>query len=292
MAKNKDIFTNFALFFREISMKIKKKRYIQGFFLVVLALAIWREIDPEIALPSSKIEDEVSDSLADSATGDGAALAARNIIGTEGIVPFDRARATVVDTTDAFSPHRIYSVSSYTAAFPDSNHVHMEQSLLWGVGLMGSREDIEGHKNELVYVDANPYFDVDRLENSVPYLVPRASILLQDIGHNFFDSLQVKGIPLHKIIVSSVLRSSSDVQDLGQKNGNASQNSCHQYATTFDICYNRYRTVEAPDGPHRREVRNDTLKWVLSEVLNDLRKDGRCLVKYERQQPCFHVTVK
>lgn len=273
-------------------MKIKKKRYIQGFFLVVLFLAILREIAPEIALPSSKIEDVVADSVCCVAVDDSVETVTRDIVGQEGIIPFDRALATVVDTTDAFQPHRIYSVSSYTKAFPDSNHVHMEQSLRWGVGLMNSREDIDAHKADLVYIDANPYFEIDKLENSVPYLVPRASLLLQDIGHNFFDSLQVKGIPLHKIIVSSVLRSSSDVQDLGQKNGNASRNSCHQYGTTFDICYNRYRTVEAPGGPHRREVRNDTLKWVLSEVLNDLRKDGRCLVKYEKYQPCFHVTVK
>ena len=153
-------------------------------------------------------------------------------------------------------------------------------------------EDAEHRKKELVYVGRNPYFYVDRLNNSIPYLVPRASVLLQDIGRSFFDSLQVKGIPLHKIIVTSVLRTKADVEKLRSKNGNATQNSCHLYGTTFDVCYNRYKTVEDPDGPRRRQVRNDTLKWVLSEVLNDARKQNKCLVKYEVKQGCFHITVK
>lgn len=111
------------------------------------------------------------------------------------------------------------------------------------------------------------------MKSSIPYLVPRAAELLQDIGHSFFDSLQIKGIPLHKIIVTSVLRSKADVTKLRGHNGNATENSCHLYGTTFDICYNRYKTVEDPEGPARRKVRNDSLKWILSEVLNDKRRE-------------------
>ena len=57
------------------------------------------------------------------------------------------------------------------------------------------------------------------------------------------------------------------------------------------MAYNRYKTVEAP-GEHRREVRNDTLKWVLAEVMRDMREKNRCLVKYEVNQGCWHITVK
>lgn len=42
----------------------------------------------------------------------------------------------------------------------------------------------------------------------------------------------------------------------------------------------------------RREVRSDTLKWVLSEVLRDMREQGRCYIKYEVKQGCFHMTVR
>ena len=89
-----------------------------------------------------------------------------------------------------------------------------------------------------------------------------------------------------------MLRSKADVAKLRNHNSNATENSCHLYGTTFDVCYNRYKTVQEPDGPARRAVRNDTLKWVLAEVLNDMRCNNRCLVKYEVKQGCFHITVK
>ena len=188
--------------------------------------------------------------------------------------------------------HKIRSVASYAEAFPDTNGLQLTAANRWGVTPVKNREDAEARKRELVYVAANPYYHVDPLYSSIPYLVPRAAVLLQDIGQAFFDSLYVKGVPLHKIIVTSVLRSQEDVVKLRRRNGNATENSCHLYGTTFDICYNRYKTVENPDGPRRREVRNDTLKWVLSEVLRDMRESERCYIKYEMKQGCFHMTVR
>ena len=109
--------------------------------------------------------------------------------------------------------------------------------------------------------------------------------MLQDIGQAFYDSLYVKGIPFHQLIVTSVLRTMDDVARLRRVNGNATEQSCHLYGTTIDICYNRYQ-------PIGREVRNDSLKYVLSEVLRDKRLEGRCHIKYERKQGCFHMTVR
>ncbi len=172
------------------------------------------------------------------------------------------------------------------------NDVQMEAAVKNGVSPVKNRQDAEKRMKELVYIGANPYFHVDRLNNSVPYLVPNASILLQDIGSAFFDSLQIKDIPLHKIIVTSVLRTKEDIDKLRSRNFNATENSCHLYGTTFDLCYNRYITVEDPEGPRRRAVRNDTLKWVLSEVLRDFRQQNRCYIKYEVKQGCFHITVR
>ena len=37
---------------------------------------------------------------------------------------------------------------------------------------------------------------------------------------------------------------------------------------------------------------NEPMKRVLSEVLNDLRMEGKCYVKYERKQGCFHLTCR
>ena len=105
-------------------------------------------------------------------------------------------------------------------------------------------------------------------------------------------TLYVKVYPCISFIVTSVLRTQEDVSRLRRHNGNATENSCHLYGTTFDICYNRYETVEDPEGPPRRRVRDDTLKFVLSEVLRDMREQGRCFIKYEVKQGCFHMTVR
>ena len=182
-------------------------------------------------------------------------------------------------------PHRIWSVPSYKDAFPDAQEVQILAANKWGVRPVRNREDAEQRKKELVYVAANPYYHVDPMRSSIPYLVPRAAVLLQDIGQSFYDSLYVKGVPLNQLIVTSVLRSMDDVAKLQRHNQNATENSCHLYGTTFDICYNRYHPVG-------RYVRDDTLKWVLSEVLRDMRRQERCYVKYEVKQGCFHITVR
>ena len=197
----------------------------------------------------------------------------------------------VTPLTSSFSPlnskkhHRILSVPNYKAAFPDSQSVQIVAANKWGVKPVKNREDAEARKKELVYVGESPYYHVDKLNSSIPYLVPRAAMLLQDIGQAFFDSLYMKGVPLNQLIVTSVLRTEDDVARLQRHNGNATDNSCHLYGTTFDICYNRYHPID-------REVRNDTLKWVLSEVLRDIRKQDRAFIKYEVKQGCFHMTVR
>jgi hypothetical protein len=181
--------------------------------------------------------------------------------------------------------HRILSVPNYKKAFPDSQSVQIVAAERWGVRPVQNREDAEKRKKELVYIGESPYWHVDRLSSSIPYLVPRAALLLQDIGQAFYDSLYVKGVPLQQLIVTSVLRSKDDVARLQRHNQNATERSCHLFGTTFDICYNRYHPIERP-------VRDDTLKWVLSEVLRDKREEGRCYIKYEVKQGCFHMTVR
>jgi len=251
---------------RNFSMKLTKKTFQTGFFAAVTFLACIRLIFPGVAI--SRVAGELTDSLD--------CVQEKYI---ESVLKTDKA-------------HRIRSVASYKDCFPDTNSVQMSAAQRWGVSPVKNREDAESRKRELVYIGSCPYYHVDRLYSSIPYLVPRAAILLQDIGQAFFDSLYVKGIPLHRVIVTSVLRTQDDVARLRRRNGNATENSCHLYGTTVDICYNRYETVENPEGPARRAVRNDTLKWVLSEVLRDMREQERCYIKYEVKQGCFHLTVR
>ena len=258
-------------------MKLTKKRYLIGFTVVVMLLWGVRTAFPQIA-EARNVEGETTAVEADS-------------MAVESDAPVVAAVANVSQLkTD--KKHKIYSVPSFKTCFPDTQSVQLAAAMKWGVKRVKNRDDAENRKSELVYVGANPYVHIDKLYSSIPYLVPRAAVLLQDIGQAFFDSLYVKGINLHRPIVTSVLRTEADVTKLRRHNGNATENSCHLYGTTFDICYNRYETVQAPDGPERRAVRNDSLKYVLCEVLRDMREQGRCYIKYEVKQGCFHMTVR
>ena len=270
-----------------LDMKISKNRYLQGFVVVVLLLALVRLVFPSVAEPRLAKNEKGQDSAeVDSLKGmekDELSAAPDTAMAGMASIFFDKDGKEV--------KHRIFSVPHFGNTFPDQQDVQILAANQHGVAPVQNREEAEHSKGKLVYVGSNPFFYVDKLNNSIPYLVPKASVLLQDIGRVYFDSLQIKGIPLHKIIVTSILRTKDDVAKLRTRNGNATENSCHLYGTTFDICYNRYKQIQTKDQP-RRQVQNDTLKWVFSEVLRDFRNKNRCYIKYEVHQGCFHITVR
>lgn len=279
-------------------MKISKNRYLQGFLVVVLLLALVRVIFPSVAEPRLTAHSDGKDSTAiDSLRGDSdasglmASADAQDELSVTPDTASDGSFSIFFDKNGKEVKHRIFSVPHFGNTFPDQQDVQIVAASKHGVAPVQNREEAEHSKGKLVYVGSNPFFYVDKLNNSIPYLVPRASVLLQDIGRAYFDSLQIKGIPLHKIIVTSILRTKDDVSKLRTRNGNATENSCHLYGTTFDVCYNRYKQIQTEKQP-RRQVQNDTLKWVFSEVLRDFREKNRCYIKYEVKQGCFHITVR
>ncbi len=192
------------------------------------------------------------------------------------------------------NPHNIRGVVSYKRSFNDLNDVQLATAKRIGIRPITSREEAEDEVESayLERIASCERYDVDSLTHSIPYLIPKASALLDTIGVNFLDSLKHKGLNPNKIIVTSVLRTKDDVKRLRRTNGNASLNSCHFYGTTFDISWKRFTKVEHPEGRPMQDVSADTLKLVLSEVLRDLRKADRCYVKYELRQGCFHITAR
>ena len=268
-----------------------KNKFLAVFSAVVLLLALVRLFFPSVA--ENKPELAVADSVETVLPSVERPVADSVFVWQqEAVVSADFPLTVFFDSKGNVLKHKINSVPGFSRTFPDNNDVQLVAASTHGVEPVEDRKDAESRKKELVYVGANPYFHVDPLRNSIPYLVPRAAVLLSDIGRAYYDSLQIKGIPLHQIIVTSVLRTRADVKSLRGYNSNATENSCHLYGTTFDICYNRYKTVSPSGGKPRRAVRNDTLKWVLSEVLRDMRERKRCYVKYEVKQGCFHITVR
>ena len=186
--------------------------------------------------------------------------------------------------------NRVRSVPRFETSFPDLNDVQLATARRIGITHIENRAEAQKRMDKLVFIGDNPFYSIEQLHQSIPYLIPRAATLLNEIGRAFNDSLVTKGFEPHKLIVTSVLRTREDVNRLRRVNKNASENSCHQHGTTFDISYNRFLQINA-DG-------SDSVRWVtafksiLAEVLRDQREMGTCYVKYEVHQSCFHITAR
>ncbi len=178
---------------------------------------------------------------------------------------------------------------NYNKTFNDLNDLQLVAALENGITPMKTKDDTAFYRDLLVRIPAElPYYKMDRLTHSVPYLVPKASELLMKISVNFYDSLRRRNIPPHKLVFTSLTRTEEDVKKLSKNNINASLNSTHFYGTTFDISWKRFEK----QNPFCEDVNSEKLKLVLGEVLYDLQQRNMCYIKHERKQACFHVTVR
>lgn len=171
--------------------------------------------------------------------------------------------------------------------FADSNYVHLAVASDLGIAPIGSPGDVWSIKRPIVKITSCEEYYVDTLTHSYPYLVTEAADLLHDIGRRFIDSLSARGGGAYRIRVTSILRTNSTVKRLRRVNVNASESSAHAFATTFDISYNKFI---CDDTNHPRTAVD--LKNLLAEIIAALRDEGRCYVKYERKQGCFHITAR
>lgn len=204
-----------------------------------------------------------------------------------------RADVKFVDYRGRPIKNKVKGVSSYVRVFNDLNDVQIATASRLGIEKIADREAAAQSKDSLVYVGNSPYYTVKELTHSIPYLVPRAAICLEEIARAFMDSCVIKGLPMHKVVLTSVLRTEKDVKKLRRVNANASSNSCHQHGTTFDISYNHFVMVQDPNAAPKHPVPAYRLKQILAEVLEDQREMGTCYVKYEhRRSACFHITAR
>lgn len=171
--------------------------------------------------------------------------------------------------------------------FNDSNYLHISTAEKIGIKpLSGIRSAWEaGARLERLQTCRDYY--LDNLTHSLPYLVPAAHRLLADIGAAFRDSLQARGGGDYRIKVTSVLRTPRLIRHLRRRNRNAVDTSAHLFGTTFDISYAKF-ICDSASVPRTQE----DLKNLLGEVVFAMREKGRCYVKYERKQACFHITAR
>ncbi|MBR1889090.1 MAG: hypothetical protein IJ816_00445 [Alloprevotella sp.] len=211
----------------------------------------------------------------------------------DGIFAHHRSPMALTDADGKPIHNRIVSVPNFGTSFPDINDVQLATAKKMGLAhRVKDRAEAESRKDGLVFIGDNPFYRVEKLNQSIPYLTPRAARLLEEIGRAFMDSCMAKGVGMHKIVVTSVLRTQADVDRLRRYNANASENSCHLYGTTFDIGYNKYDRINDPTQKEKPTEWGVKLKSILAEVLSDQRTQGTCYIKYEYKKPCFHITAR
>jgi hypothetical protein len=185
--------------------------------------------------------------------------------------------------------HRIHinSVGACHRVFNDSNYLHIAVASKIGIKPINNLTDAWKAGASLVRLKSCEAYYLDHLSHSLPYLVPKADKLLTDIGIAFRDSLKARGGGDYRIKVTSVLRTPALVKHLRRRNRNAVDTSAHLYGTTFDISYAKF-ICNNPAVPTTQE----DMKNLLAEVVFAMREKGRCYVKYEYKQACFHITAR
>lgn len=179
------------------------------------------------------------------------------------------------------------AVGNLSQQFSDLNDAHLIYAKKLGIKPIQSTADILKIDKEIVEIETCENYTLDKLTHSYPFLVPEAAELLDTIGARFNRKLAEQNGGDYKIKVTSLLRTEESVNRLKRNNVNSTENSAHLYGTTFDISY-----VKFTEGEGNAKKHNDgSLKNLLADVLIDLREHGKCKVKYEHKQGCFHITA-
>ena len=205
------------------------------------------------------------------------------------------AQADVADDERSTAPfdgvvHRmkVHSVGrSLREVFNDSNAVHLDAARSLGFEPISDLRTAYAISIPIREVRTCKDFHIDKLSHSMPYLVPEAERLLHDIGRSFSDTIRARGGKRYKIKVTSLTRTDVTVRRLRRRNSNATQESAHRFGTTFDISYSKFICCDSSYVIHEGDLKN-----ILAEVLYRLRREGRCYVKWERKQGCFHITTR
>lgn len=203
---------------------------------------------------------------------------------TDTVSRWDHPLADMPEPTQALPTRRLGEIRKI---FNDSNYVHWADAERIGIKPLSDTRSHWEPGRPLVKIASCADFYLEPLTHSQPYLVPEAAAMLHEIGRRFNDSLRVRGGGDYRIRVTSVLRTPESVARLRRSNKNAVDSSVHQLGTTIDISYARF----AADSDRIPRSASD-LKSLLAEVLLAMREEGKCWVKMEYKQPCFHISAR
>ena len=159
---------------------------------------------------------------------------------------------------------------------------HLNAAKLLGVGSLKDTSTIRGfvEKNRLIPVIPDKGYVLGDMTHSYPYLTEDAILVLRKIGVSFYQATKDHS----SFTVSSLTRTEQTQKKLRRRNSNAAKDeSSHCYGVSFDISYIRYNGV--------REWNYERTK-TLEGILAAMQKNGEIYVLKERNQSCFHITVR
>ena len=159
---------------------------------------------------------------------------------------------------------------------------HLDASKSFNVNILKNTSQVQKYINKGKFHTVKKTgkgYKVQKLEYSRPYLVSKAKATLEKIAARF--SKETKG---NTFTVSSITRTLEDQCRLRRVNSNASLGiSSHNYGNSFDISYVRFN--------NKLQI-NPKMEAALEKVLKYYGDAGRIFYIKERQQSCFHITVR
>lgn len=138
----------------------------------------------------------------------------------------------------------------------------------------------------LVEVKENRFYQLKSLYHSVPYLIPEAVDMLNEIGFRFQKRLMEKKYKNFRFRITSLTRTEETQNKLSHFNHNATLHSAHLYGTTFDISYKNFYNTDTDSIEASYEAVQS-----LTRVLVEMRQECKFLAVREHKQSCFHITV-
>ncbi|MCD0454873.1 DUF5715 family protein [Chryseobacterium sp. LC2016-27] len=159
---------------------------------------------------------------------------------------------------------------------------HLDASKSFNVKLLKTTSTVQKYINSGKFHSikrSGKGYKVQKLDYSRAWMVSKGKATLEKIGAKF--SKATKG---HTFTVSSITRTLEDQCRLRRVNSNASLGiSSHNYGNSFDISYVRFNGVLKS---------NPKMEAALEKVLKYYADAGQIYYIKERQQSCFHVTVR
>ena len=192
--------------------------------------------------------------------------------------------------SDSAGPQKRVEVKldgDYAKVFNDSNYMQLAAAESVGITPISDLASTWNLKRPLVLIASCEEYYLEDLTHSFPFLVPEGAQLVKDIGARFKELLWDRAKCKYRIKVTSVLRTPETIKDLQKVNSNSVKNSAHSYGTTIDISYANFILDDTESS-----CSYANLAGLLAEVLHEFQSQGRCYVKYESKQSCFHLTVR